>query len=244
MRKLIILLLLISSISTVNADQLILRNGNILDGKVSLVSDNGVDFNTIHFKKTILIPKAEVSVANIPLDEIYMIKYDKRGNVYINLDGSRKSGENQKIDKNADIIYLLEGKEIPAFGLKIENNNMIFQKSKDKKKALSDQVSLPISDVFMVIYSDKSIDVFNEYKAPEPEPEPEPEPQEVIKVLNHTVKAGDTLNSLSKEYDVTVQDLREWNSISSKITPTGRLKAGLVLQIYKTVMVQNGNEIK
>lgn len=235
MRKLISLILLASFAIMAHADQLILRNGVIIEGKVNMVSDDGV-YLVPWVKNKLLHKKGEMTI--IPIEELYLIKYDKRGNVYINLDGTRKTGENQKIDKDADIIYLLEGSEIPAFGLRIDNNNIYFQKSKEKKKAMSEQVTIPTSEVFMVLYSDKSVDVFNEYKAPEPEPLPEPlpEPKEVIKVLNHTVEVGETLSSLSKLYEVSIQEIREWNSISSKVTPNGRLKKGLVIQIYKKVI--------
>ena len=48
----------------------------------------------------------------------------------------------------------------------------------------------------------------------------------------HTVKQGDTLNSLAGEYGVTADNIKEWNELGAKIKPTTRLQPGQQLILY------------
>ncbi|MGV2911902.1 PGRP and LysM peptidoglycan-binding domain-containing protein, partial [Bacillus safensis] len=48
-------------------------------------------------------------------------------------------------------------------------------------------------------------------------------------VITYVVKSGDTLTSIAKAHDVTVQDLQKWNNISDP----NKIQIGQVLKIYR-----------
>lgn len=48
----------------------------------------------------------------------------------------------------------------------------------------------------------------------------------------HTVKSGETLASIAKQWNVTVIQIKEWNELSSKLTGTSKLTPGTELIIY------------
>lgn len=54
--------------------------------------------------------------------------------------------------------------------------------------------------------------------------------------VNHTVKSGETLFSLSSQYDKTVEELIKWNSLSSN-----NLKSGQILKVGRIVELENKN---
>lgn len=63
-------------------------------------------------------------------------------------------------------------------------------------------------------------ELFARYPEPvnPPDPEPEPEPTERA---SHTVVSGDTLWALSQTYNVSVDDLREWNDLDDNLLEIG-----------------------
>lgn len=168
-----------------------------------------------------------------------MIKYKERGNVYFKTDGSRVSGEKQKIDKNADIVYLVDGAELPAYGLEMNSDGISFRTTKDKKKARSAINGYKLSEVFMIIYSDGSRDIITSLdkpKEPAPAEESQPtEPEPQFKIVFHNTKAGDTLKNIAEKYGVTVDELREWNELDEKLKETTRLKTGMQLLIQQPI---------
>lgn len=56
---------------------------------------------------------------------------------------------------------------------------------------------------------------------PEPKPKPKPQPKKPT-ATRHTVKSGDTLYQLAKKYGVSVQDIKEANSLSSSALSIGQ----------------------
>lgn len=215
-------------------DKIILKTGEINPCKIVSVNNDSVD--VILLTSNSLFGKKGVE-SSLPVKDVYMLFYEKRGNVYINKDGQRVSGEVQKLDKSADIIYLLEGAEIPAWDIRIENENVKFQKEKTKKKAFSSLGSVSVSDVFMIVYSDGSKDILNDFREPEPEPEPvKEEPKEVLKVVYHKVAKGETLATVAEKYGVTPEEIQEWNELSKSFKPASRLPINKELIIYQKVI--------
>lgn len=222
---------------TSGVDYILLTNGEQIYGKVNKVSKSEVDIVRIEPKGFLGFKKEPMT---LDASKIYMIKYEDRGNQYFLPDGTRKSGEKQKVDKSADIIYLIDGAEIPAWNIVIDSDRITYHTSKDKKKARSFEANVALNAVFMILYSDGSCDIINDLdamKAKEEEKQLEKvsEPEARLKVIFHTVKAGDTLISIAKEYDVEVASIREWNDLDSKIKDNSKLKTGLQFIIQKEI---------
>ena len=59
-------------------------------------------------------------------------------------------------------------------------------------------------------------------------------PPENIRVIEHTVRPKETLFSLSKEYNVTIEQIKSWNALTGN-----NLIAGQVLTFYKTSTDEN-----
>lgn len=223
--------------SASGVDYILLTNGEQMYGKINKVSKSEVDFVRIESKGFLGSKKEPMT---LDASKVYMIKYEDRGNLYFMLDGSRKTGEKQKIDKSADIIYLIDGAEIQAWNIVIDSDRIRYQTSKEKKKAMSNEANVALNAVFMIQYSDGSCDIINDLdimKAKEEEKQTKEvsEPEAKIKVIFHTVKAGDTLTSIANEYDVEVASIREWNDLDSKINDNSKLKTGLQLIIQKEI---------
>ena len=222
-----------------NQDFLILRTGEDVPGKIIQASDDVItilvsDKNNPHYN--------DKENTTIPTSNVYMLHYKDRGNFYINSSGHRVSGEKQKLDDKADIIYLVRGAEIPAYDLQVGETKITYRATKKKTKALSSNVSVNREDVFMIVYTDGSRDVFTDLSRPVVEEAPQPEPvveetapaeeEEELKVVFHTVKRGDSLESVAKQYAVTVDDIVLWNELSSSLNPKGQLTIGLQLMVY------------
>lgn len=218
-------------------DLIIMTNGDELYGKVEKIINNVV---TISPTKN---SKSSNGTETIDARDIYMIKYKERGNVYILSDGRRNTGENQKIGKDADIIYLLSGMEIPAWYTKMEYGVVHYYNDKNKKNAKQRIVNS--NQIFLIKYADGSRDVINDLSAMRHE---EREKEEMAKkqknenkeapqykVVFHTVKSGETLNSIADLYKVTIPQIREWNEISSAIKDNSKLKTGTQLMIQQLI---------
>lgn len=215
-------------------DVVILRSGEELKGKIIQVSQNEVKMES---KKGSVFSKPFTSSIN-PSD-IYLIKYKERGNLYFKEDGKRVSGEKQKLDSSADIVYLCEGKEIQAWDLKHNSETITFRTTKDQKKASSSTLTVANGAVFMIKYSDGSCDVITDitlYKTPEVVPSEKKEDNEPqIKVVFYTVKAGDTLTKIAEEFNVSIDELREWNDISTSTKDNAKLKVGIQYIIQQKI---------
>ena len=57
------------------------------------------------------------------------------------------------------------------------------------------------------------------------------EPQFVV--VFHAVKKGETLEKIATHYQVTIEQVKEWNDLSSKLKPTAQLAVGTQLMIYQ-----------
>lgn len=169
-----------------------------------------------------------------------MIKYAKRGNVYIMPDGRRRTGENQELgDNETSIIYTTDYRELVVYNLEIDVDRVHYTRQKATKKNKNPRkFDLQTQDIFMIVYSDGTKEIITDwYAAPETaveekkeEPEVKEEPQ--YKVVLYTTVVGDTLEKVASSHDVSVEDLREWNDLPQSIKSNQRLPKGQQLMLY------------
>jgi LysM repeat protein len=211
-------------------DHIILRNGQECDVKLYQITDQKIAFDYVHGESG-----ARQEIAS---KDTYMVYIEKQGNIYLTTEGKRRTGEPKRVDpKKFDVIYLIKGAEIGAQNIKISDNAISYTervKAGILGKGESKEYNLDPSDVFMIRYKSGMVDIITPIDQPEPTPEPEAtsaEPQLVV--VFHEVKRGDTLEKVAKTYNVTVEDLRDWNDISQKTKSTGLLSVGMQLMIYQ-----------
>lgn len=209
-------------------DFVILANGEEIDCKLNSVSDESIQIAITRRSGL----KKHTMTETYPLNEVYMIKGGKRGTTFI-VDGKRIIKPSSDIPKDANIIYLLEGGEIPAWNITLGANGVVSYKK--EKKTFEDQ-HLLASQIFMIKYTDDSKDIFNSplavaQKKAESAPKPDPEPKAELKVVFHTVKQGETLAGIAERYDVSVDDIKEWNELGNALSGQYRPKANTQLMI-------------
>lgn len=233
------LLLIISFLAVfapASADIIMLRNGSEINCIVNQVRDDKVLYQ---------INKKD-QMREIGTTDLYMIKFDTRGNLYITPDGKRITGETVAPPKGVDLIYLVTGAEIPAYNLTVEMDGLHYFPRKPDKKSIPTPFHLERKDVFKIKYADGYIDVITNLFAPaapaiteEAKPQKESAPDEELnpqdRVIFHKTESKETLNSIAKRYDVTPEEIMEWNSLSSRISKNSYLKPGMELMIYTKV---------
>ena len=225
-------------------DLIIYRNGDEKRVKLVMVSSDEVTYKESTKGGTTFRDN---------LSDIYMLKFEKRGNVYITEEGKRKAGENQKIEKDEDVIYFIEGKEIPAYNVRISGSEVVYQtKVVGKgflgsiKKTAGPITSRKLTDVFFIRYKDGTKDLINnlssEYKEAlnkarikaEQQAQEEEEMRKINerKVIFHNVKKGETLSIIANRYHVRYQDIIEWNDLSVNLKQNAKLTPDMQLMIY------------
>ncbi len=227
------------SAQVATSDIIMFKTGETLNAHVVQVSKNEITYK--------LSNKKNEPLQTVDLTDAYMIKFAKRGNVYITPEGKRITGENQKIDRHADVIYLVKGGEIQAYNLQIGEDKIVYQTSKkaEKGRVPQQQVLAPFQ-VFMIIYSDGTRDLITdltqpdplryayvvpeEFKQPEVAPEVAAEPEQ--QVVFHSVKRGESLGDIATRYNVTVENLKEWNDLPKQLKAHAKLQSDMQLMIY------------
>ena len=223
------------------SDHIILRNGQERDVTLYQINDTRVVFS---YDK-----KKNSERHEIPSTDVYMVYIEKQGNVYFSRDGKRTTGEPERVDPSKfDVIYLTEGAEIPARNVRITADDVRFdvhKKDAQNKSGLKrffgsmdiEELRLEKERVFMVRYRNGMSDIITAIDTPLPEPEPEKqeetssEPEFVV--VFHSVVRGETLAKLAEQYNVTVQELIEWNDLPTRQKPTTPLKSDMQLMIYQ-----------
>lgn len=216
-------------------DMILFRDGHKIDVKITQVA-----IDQIFYK---LSPRKDAPELSVDIVDAFMIKFASRGNVYITADGKRVTGENQKIDRDANLIYLISGKEIQAFYPKVGTDIITYQLSPKVKKGTTPLIgAVPLSDVFLIEYADGTRDVITDLSGavmpktsviiPEEPKEEVPEHKPAMKVVFHTAKSGDTIESVASRYGVTPQEIIEWNELPAKTRTGVRLKVGMELMLY------------
>jgi LysM repeat protein len=212
-------------------DHIILRNGQEYDAKLYQITDEKIVFDYINGSSS---KRQEVASS-----DTYMVYIEKQGNVYLNTDGKRRTGESKRVDaKKYDAIYLINGAEIGALNIKISDSEISYTTGVNTgffSKGNLKESTINKSEVFMIRYKSGMVDIITPIDKPQPaivEPQQTaPEPQFVV--VFHEVKKEDTLEKVAKEYNVSIENLREWNDISQKTKSTSLLTSGMQLMIYQ-----------
>ena len=173
-----------------------------------------------------------------------MVYIEKQGNVYITPDGKRFTGESKRADaKRNDVIYLIRGVEIAADNIKISENNIHYSvKSKGAGitgligKGNISEVILDKSEVFMIRYRSGMSDIITpieivEESVSDTTTVENQQPQFIV--IFHAVSKGENLEKLSSKYNVTPEQIIEWNDLPQKTKPTSSLTVGMQLMIYQ-----------
>lgn len=184
-------------------DLIILRNGDDIQCKVEK-NDNGVISYQIEGKSMTL-----------PVTQIYLIKYENRGNAFFNEIGETtySTRVTTKPSKKDILIYLCNGNEIKATELEITAEYVRYLDSKIKlsKKSSDEWTSIPKEDVFLVRYPDGTKDIITNLQKTEEETQIESLPKckrpfiPINKEAGYPVIAELTLND-NKEINVIIFD--------------------------------------
>jgi len=209
--------------SSVKADVILLRDGSEINCTIRLVNDTDIKY---------LLPRNDQQMS-VSTADVYMLKFNRRGNVYITPDGKRVTGENQSIPKDADIVYLVQGRELPAFNLSIDTDNISFLTQKPSKKNIPVATTYARGDVFKIVYRDGSIDIITRLDTSESVPiGVQDSNQAEYQAIIHTVADKETLGAIASRYGVKVEEIMEWNSLDSRLAPTSVITTGRQLMIY------------
>lgn len=133
-------------------DLILLRDGSERKVKIIMVNNESTVFSVDE-------SSGQQSISN---KDIYMIKYDKRGNVFFTEDGERVTGAGDgKIPSNATTIYLLKGQEIIGYNVEMDTIKVLFTASKKRGR---DLFSVNKSDIFLIAYPDGTKEMLNDFE--------------------------------------------------------------------------------
>ena len=154
--KWVLLLILLSSCplwTYGQRDLILLRDGSERKVKIILVKNESTVFSVDE-------SSAQQNISN---KDIYMIKYDKRGNVFFTEDGERVTGAGDgKIPSNATTIYLLKGQEIIGYNVEMDTIRVLYTTSRKRGK---DLFSVNKSDIFLIAYPDGTKEMLNDFES-------------------------------------------------------------------------------
>lgn len=164
MKQVLFCILYIAASFTVYAqDLIILRNGDEIPCKVQLLSKEDITYIT------------NGSRNQIASTQIYMIKYEARGNVFFNTDGEatfNSESVTSKLKKNDISIFLCKGEEIIASEINITANQILYKIPNNKlsskilskitkKSDSNDWQAIPKDEVFLVRFFDGTKNIIN-----------------------------------------------------------------------------------
>lgn len=218
-------------------DHIIFRDGHELDVKLNQITNDKITFSNGGSRS--VLPE------EVPTGDVYMVYLEKQGNIYLTPDGKRITGETKRVDpKKFDAIYLVSGGEIGAKNIRISEDaiqycnagnggilsNLLVSSGKDEV------YTIPKSEVFMIRYKSGMVDIITSI-LPEPEEEQQQTEEEELQpqfiVLFYEVTKGDTLNSVAEKYNVSTDQIKEWNDLSPKTKVNTPLTTGMQLMIYQ-----------
>lgn len=134
-------------------DLILFRDGNERKVNIVMVKNEYTVFSVDE-------SSVQESISN---KDIYMIKYDKRGNVFFTENGERVTGTGDgKIPSNATTIYLLKGQEIVGYNVQMDTIKVLYTASKKRGKDLS---SVNKSDIFLIAYPDGTKEMLNDFES-------------------------------------------------------------------------------
>lgn len=236
-RYITILVFLFLTISTSTAyDHIIFRNGQETDVKLYQMTDDKIVYAYIGDN---VGTQQEVSSK-----EVYMVYIEKQGNVYITPDGKHFTGESKRANyRRDDVIYLVRGAEIAAENIRITESGIHYSiKSKGVVikgligKGNVGEAMLAKSEVFMIRYRSGMSDIITpiqiiEVNKQDTINEKNIEPQFIV--VFHSVAKGDNLQKLSSKYNVSPEQIIDWNDLPKKTNPSKPLTVGMQLMIYQ-----------
>lgn len=151
---LVLLFFIISPLqSLAQRDMILLRDGSERKVKIIMVNGNHIVFAT---------DAKSNNQETIDNSLVYMVKYDKRGNMFFMDDGERISGGGDgKIPSNATAIYLLKGEEIVGYNVEMNVSSVQYTSSKKKEK---DKFSIDKSEIFLIVYPDGTKEILNDFE--------------------------------------------------------------------------------
>ena len=231
------LLLLTAVFGAVASDHIIFRDGTEKEVKLYQINDVKIVYEEL------LGNHNQLQVAS---KDVYMVYIEKQGNVYFTKEGKRITGESERVNaKKLDAIYLVAGSEIGASNIRVTENDIIFEtKNKSKGfggllgKGVTRESTLPKDEVFMIRYKSgmrdiiTPINIVEEVKDTVPTPPAEPKKPEFV-VLFHSVVRGETLLKVAEKYEVTPEQIIEWNDLPKTSKAKTALKVGTQLMIYQ-----------
>lgn len=216
-------------------DHIIFRNGRETDVKLYQMTDDKIVFGYIGDN---VGTKNEVSSK-----EVYMVYIEQQGNIYITPDGKHFTGETKRANaKKNDVIYLVRGAEIAAESIRITEDNIHYSvKSKESgikglfKKSATAEAVLAKSEVFMIRYRSGMSDIITSVETQqETKNDTTTNNQEAqYTVVFHSVAKGDNLQKISTKYNVTPEQIIDWNDLPKKTNPNSSLTIGMQLMIYQ-----------
>lgn len=225
------------TISTCSAyDHIIFRNGREADVKLYQMTDDKIIYAYIGDN---VGSQHEVSSR-----EVYMVYIEKQGNVYMTPDGKHFTGESKRANaKRFDVIYLVKGAEIAAENIKITEDNIHYSvKSKSAgikgfigKMDITEAV-LAKSEVFMIRYRSGMSDIITPVEITEVNKTDTisvQKQEQLFIVVFHSVAKGENLQEISSKYNVTSEQIIEWNDLPKKTNPNNPLTVGMQLMIYQ-----------
>lgn len=162
-KKILIIIGLAMSFCANAQDMMLLRNGDEIQCKVEIISNGTVSFQENGVR------------SQLPTNQLYMIKYEKRGNAFFNPEGEsnyNSESSSVKLSKKDIAIYLCDGGEVIASEVKVSNEIVDYRASNKKTwnaitgflpiKKSGDWNSLPKEKVFLIRYFDGSREVIND----------------------------------------------------------------------------------
>lgn len=216
---------LLVAVSSVHADVILLRDGNELNCTIKIVTDDEVRY---------LLPRNPQQMA-MPIRDVYRLHFAQRKDVYIAPDGKRITKEKRLIPKGADKVYLVNGDELPAYGVSVEADSISFMLNRPGNGTIPMAGNFSRDEVFKIVYRDGSTDIITRLDAPAKadvgsnmQTEQSAEYQAVV----HTTTAGEALSTIAARYGVTVDEIKEWNSMDASLDGTASFSAGRQLMIY------------
>lgn len=134
-------------------DIMITRDGAEREVKIDRISNEQVIFTDLKKKKR--------GKQSLPTTFVYLIKTEKRGNIFFDEQGNQITRKQNKVGKKDEIVYLTTCEEVVAYDLVVTKENVQY-KEIDKKKA--PYVTKKKSEVFMICHADGSKDLFSGVK--------------------------------------------------------------------------------
>lgn len=156
-------LLLFSCLSaSAQNDVIILRDGREKHVKLTQVGRRQTFYKAKDDRKA-----DEESISN---DEIYLLKYETRGNAYFDDSGQLMTATTEPvaIPDDACTIYTLDRREIPAWNVAILGSMVTFSAERPPRKRKGKDYRFPRAeavrkvDVFFILYPDGTRDVIND----------------------------------------------------------------------------------